>query len=109
MADFQAPLGMTMENFLWAPAPLGEPGEVDKPLPNIGAFDRLKDEDEPARAQWLSDWVESHQVCNYILRHHGPKGLKRVIKGIAEACSKHQLSMGKRVRACAQACELPIY
>jgi hypothetical protein len=87
---FKAPLGMTMENFMWAPAPVGEEGEVDLPLPNLAAFDR-------------------HQTCTYILRHHGPKGLKRVIRGIARACSQHKVHMGTRVKACAEACEYAVY
>jgi hypothetical protein len=106
---FKAPLGMTMENFMWAPAPVGEEGEVDLPLPNLAAFDRLHEEGEPARLSWLSDWVESHQTCTYILRHHGPKGLKRVIRGIARACSQHKVHMGTRVKACAEACEYAVY
>ena len=106
---FIAPMGMKLEDFLWAPAPLAEAGEVDLPLPNLALFDRLHEEDEPDRLRWLSDWVEHHQTCQYILRHHGPQGLKRVIKGIAKACSKHKVGMGTRVTAFAEACDLPVY
>ena len=94
---------------MWAPAPVGRADEDERPLDNISAFDKLVDEDEPARLRWLSDWVEDHRTCAYILRHHGPNGLKRVIRGIARACSRHEVHMGTRVSAYAEALGLEVY
>ena len=108
MANLIPPRGLTLENLLWAPSPSAD-DEIDKPLPNIAVFDRLHEEGEPDRLRWLADWIEHHTTCAHILRHHGPKGLKRVIRGIAKACSKHGVHMGTRVSGFAQSLGLQLY
>lgn len=103
------PFGMRLEHLLSSPGPTGLPGEVDKPLENISVFDRLHEEGEEDRLEWMVDWVEHQSTCAYLMRHHGSDGLKRVLRGIAKACSKHKVHMGDRVAAVAGAMSLEVY
>ena len=54
-------------------------------------------------------WIEPQRVCTIIGKHHGSKGLQRVLKGIAQACSVKKIPMLPRVRAVAEFYELEVY
>ena len=86
------------------------PGEdhQDLPLPNIAGFDRLVDAGDKYQLRQLVKWIEPQTTCSYILRHHGADGLKRVLRGIATACSKHNVYMGSRVGNMAASMGLPV-
>ena len=102
MADLlDIPHGMTFDTLLstW-PA---------KPLPNIAAFDTLKAQGLDGQIRGLNYWIEPQQVCNVIIKHHGANGLRRVLKGIAEASSVKKIPMGMRVRVIAEYYELETY
>ena len=99
------PSRLSLEQFLTA-----YPGDQwDKPLPSLKAFDELSTEGDKYRLAWLVDWIEPQTTCAYIMHHHGAEGLKRVVAGIAHACAKHQVHMGKRVRAMAGILGLEIF
>jgi hypothetical protein len=98
-----------LEHVLWSAGPTGLPGEVDLPLPNISAFDRLYEEGDSNRLDWLVDWLEHQSTCAYIMRHHGSDGLQRVLRGVAKACSVHRCHMGSRVASAAGVLGLQVY
>lgn len=81
----------------------------NKPLPNIAAFDDLtKHVADDNALQWLVQWIEPQTTCAYVMRHHGGSGLKRVLFGIAKACSKKKVHMGNRVSLFAAALGLDV-
>jgi len=70
---------------------------MDRPLPNIAAFDHLTDFlADDADLEQLVQWVEPQTTCGYIMRNHGAEGLKRVLFGIARACAERRVHMGRR-------------
>lgn len=81
----------------------------DKPLPSIKAFDTLHKTATEYQARWLNQWVAPQTTCSYVLKHHGSEGLSRVLRGIARACSKHQIAMCGRVRSAAIEQLIPAY
>ena len=98
MPSLELPTGMSMDSLLatWP----------DEPLPNIAGFDVLEAQSTPAQVRALNNWIEPQQTCSVILKHHGPKGLQRVLQGIARASVKHEIPMRGRVRAVAEFLEL---
>tara|TARA_Y100000296_G_scaffold76104_1_gene96442 strand:+ start:898 stop:1230 length:333 start_codon:yes stop_codon:yes gene_type:complete len=87
------------------------PGEAakDNPLPNIAGFDRLSEVGDKDQIGLLVEWIEPQAVCDWLIRMHGYEGLKRVLKGIAKAASRHKVTMGTRVRGYAGALGLQVY
>ena len=82
----------------------------NRPLPSIEAFDRLAETtNDAAELQWLVQWIEPQTTCAYVMRHHGGSGLKRVLFGIAKACSARKVPMGNRVRHFAEVLGLDLY
>lgn len=94
MATLRIPNGMTLDTLLstWP----------DEPLPNISGFDTLAAQGTPGQITKLVAWIEPQQVCGVIIKHHGHAGLQRVLKGIAQAASKHKIPMQPRVQAVAE-------
>jgi hypothetical protein len=100
----EIPEGMSLETLLW-----GGDAHADAPL-NLEAFDTLADDaDAVKNLQWLCQWAEPQSTCDAIIKHHGTEGCNRVLKGIAQACSKHKQHMGKRVAAVAGFYEMDVY
>jgi hypothetical protein len=81
----------------------------DKPLPSVKAFDSLEDTATQADCRWLNQWIAPQTTCQYVLDHHGSVGLSSVLRGIARACSKHKITMSRRVRSAAIEQGLPVY
>lgn len=82
-------------------------GDYDKPLENIAGFDRLVENGYlPQQVESLINWIEPHTTCEWIMRHHGSAGLKRVLRGIAKAAVKLDVPMKPRTRHTALACGL---
>lgn len=94
MADIEIPPYGTFESVLFT--------HPDEPLPSLARFDTLAGQATPAEISRATKWVEAQQVCAVILKHHGASGLQRVLKGIANACSKKRVPMMPRTRAVAQ-------
>ena len=69
----------------------------DRPLPNLAGFDRLAEVGDKWQIEQLVDWIEPQTTCQYVMDHHGCKGLNRVLEGIAKACSQHNIHMRDRV------------
>ena len=101
MAHLKIPEGLTFDTLLstWP----------DEPLPNISGFDTLAAQGNPGQITKLVAWIEPQQVCGVILKHHGAKGLQRVLKGIAAAASKHQIAMRPRVQSIAEFYGMQVY
>ena len=104
MADrtLKIPKGMNIDTLLF-------PVPEDAPLPSIAGFDTLKDTHNVSELEWLSQWADSQLVVNMILKHHGDKGLTRVLKGIAIACSEKQVHMTPRIASIAGFYNLQVY
>ena len=81
----------------------------DEPLPNLAGFDRLAESGDTWVIESLVDWIQPQRTCEYIMRHHGPKGLKRVLKGIARACAEHKIHMRDSVSSMAVVMGLEVY
>ena len=104
MAQILPPPGMTLSQLLCA-----WPGKnYDEPLPNIAGFDRLAELGDTWQIRQLVDWIEPQTTCSYIMRHHGAEGLKRVLRGIALACSRNNVHMRSRTAAMAAAMDLEV-
>ena len=85
------------------PGGTNNPADYDTPLPNIAMFDRLDKIVTPQQLESLVYWVEPHTTIEWLLRVHGVKGCKRVLRGIAKACVAMEVSMKKRTLHTAQA------
>ena len=80
-------------------------GDYDKPLPNIAAFDKLVANGyTPQQVQSLVNWIEPWTTCDWVMRHHGGDGLKRILRGIAKAAAKLDVPMKSRTRHTAYVC-----
>lgn len=101
MANLELPPGVSLDT-LFTEWP-------DEPLPHISAFSTLAGSPEPGQVRRLVDWIEPQQVCAVIMKHHGSEGLQMVLKGIAEAASKHKVPMNPRVRSVAEFYGLKVY
>ena len=69
----------------------------DRPLPYIAGFDNLADTRTDAEIAYLARWIAPQTTCQYVMDHHGAEGLKRVLIGIARACSVKRVTMPDRV------------
>ncbi len=100
MSTLTIPHGLTLETMVstWP----------DEPLENIERFDNFVSASE-ARIRQAQDWIEPQQVCTVIMKHHGTKGLQRVLHGIAKACSANEIPMRPRVRAVAELHGMKVY
>ena len=94
------PPGMTLDQLLteWP----------DEPLPNVAGFDRLYQSDDQG-IQWLSEQLESQQVIDIVIKHHGDAGLARVLKGVAQACSTKKIHMSPRIVSIANYYGMTVY
>lgn len=80
-------------------------GEYDQPLPNIAAFDKLVENGYlPQQVEGLINWIEPMTTCQWVLKHHGSAGLKRVLRGIAKAACELKVPMKSRTRHTAYVC-----
>jgi hypothetical protein len=80
-------------------------GDYDQPLPNIAAFDRLlENEYTPQQVESLVNWIEPLTTCQWVMKHHGSDGLKRVLRGIAKAACGLKVPMKSRTRHTAYVC-----
>jgi len=50
---------------------------------------------------YYNAWIEDQQVCGVLLKWHGREGLQAVLKAIAEASVRLDVSMTDRVRSTA--------
>ena len=76
---------------------------------DLAAFDVLVAHTTPAELQQLVDWIQPQFLCSAMIRHHGLKGLSRILTGIARACARHKVHMSERVGNVAAALDLPVY
>ena len=80
-------------------------GDYDKPLPNIAAFDKLVANGyTPQQVESLINWIEPMTTCQWVLKHHGSAGLKRILRGIAKAAVELKVPMKDRTRHTAYVC-----
>ncbi len=91
MADF-VPAGMTLDSVLSAM----DHGELDLP-----AFDRLGETHNGEQLRYMNAWAEPQDTINAIMRHHGPAGVARVLRGIAKASVAQGVAMAPRIRSIA--------
>ena len=102
LAGLNIPSGTTLDSLL------STMDDIDRPLPNVAGFDRL-DDASIDDLRWLCVWIDKHSTCESILKHHGPNGLDRVLKGIAAACAKKRVHMSPRVASIAGFYEMEVF
>jgi len=100
--------GFTPDGFELGQLLFGWPGEWDKPLPSLKGFDLLARTGNPDQIRSLVKWAEPQETCDFLIRHHGYDGLKRVLQGIARAASEQDVHMGRRVGGVAGALGLTV-